>query len=315
MQAATARVLHMWQEGAREPCDAGVNPIPASPLTPYSSVLTLSNTMPLITAMAAGNGKQLVFCVDMPAGALVFTERPLVEDAVLEASAAERALRHNDRPAWSIVEQCLTLLPRHEIDALLAAGYARDVTAAAAQGWEAPGDERALAYMCSTFPTVDAALVRHLYDVVGTNNIIASTTLVPGATGVVYEIPLRYGFFALLSRANHACSPSVRLAIPRYPFAPLHCVEGVSVYTTRTVRAGEPLTFDYIVNSTREAKRTTLMHLFGFRCACDTCVTLCTLLECREPGAHACPCHRARYCSAAHQRADWARHKKEEHVV
>ncbi len=290
-----------------------VLPVPPSPLTPYSGVLTPLATAPLIVTWPhTRNNKQLVFRVPLDKDALVFVERPLVEDALVETPYDTRLALYNDRPAWSLVEACFKWLPRAEIHALLAADYATGVVDAA-QAWETPGDDRALVHICSAFPDADAALVRRLYDVVATNNVMSCSAHVP-IGGRIFEVALRYGLFALLSRANHSCVPSVRLCAPCFAYGPFHCEKGVPVYTTRAVRAGEPVTFDYAENAPAAGKRALLRKLFGFACQCEQCADLCAKLECTAHGSLWCPCRKARYCGAAHQKADWPRHKLAEHV-
>ncbi len=292
-------------------------PVPTAPLSsPYTCVLTPHDLAPrIVPGSPALAGLQLVFRVPLEKGAIVFTERPLIEDTVPEMPEEARVAQYNNRPAWSLVAQCFRLLTQEEINALLASGYAHGVVAAA-QAWETPADDRALAHIMTRAPAyANEALVRRLYDVMATNNILACRTRMPLA-GRQVELPLRYGFFPLLSRANHACTPSVTLAIPLFPLGPFHCSGGVSVVTTRAVQAGEAVTFDYVNNAPLEGKRETLLKLYGFRCACDTCVPLCAWLACDKRGTLACPCpagSRTRYCSVEHQRADWPRHKTGEH--
>jgi hypothetical protein len=87
------------------------------------------------------------------------------------------------------------------------------------------------------------------------------------------------------------------------------------VTTTRAVREGEPLTFDYVNSVPLEQKRAVLLKQYGFRCLCPRCRKLCALVTCNKVGDKYCPCGRASYCGQEHQRADWARHKAHEHVM
>jgi hypothetical protein len=252
-------------------------------------------------------GRQLVFRTPLAAGTLVFEETPFVADTVPDTHPYQHHTRHNDRFTWNLVEECYKTLSRGQIDAILGSGYASGVIDLTAP-WETPADDLVMQSIAGRHQEADASRVRRLFDVIGTNCLLVSikprTFLMPDGTRLDVTLPC-YGFFLLLSRANHACVPSTRLA---------HFQGGrVQVITTRAVAAGESLTIDYINTIPLEAKRTRLFEGFGFRCACDRCRRLCSLLECNAPGTKACPCHQAQYCSVDHQRADWKRHKELSH--
>jgi hypothetical protein len=266
--------------------------------------------VPSILLAQGALGHELRFAQALDAGALVFSEQPLVEDAVAEllalGPAGERLhqARHNARWAWSIVEQMLATLDTNAIEELLAAGYATGLGAAR---WESPGDDDALAYV-TTEQWWDVSVVRALYDMVATNNIITRTRLVNAAPGVTLEVAARHGFYLALSRANHACEPTATLQIPPEAGGVTHVV------TTRAVAAGEPLTIDYVLRTPLGEKRAAVLDLYGFCCQCPRCAPLCSYVGCAARATRRCPCGRAHYCAnAEHQRLDWPRHKREAH--
>jgi hypothetical protein len=165
--------------------------------------------------------------------------------------------------------------------------------------------------MAKTYKREEQAIQR-LYDIMSTNCIVAELGLKPvmfagGVRGHVV-VP-HYGFFPLMSRANHSCTPSVTLVHPRSTSA-----GSVTTFvTTRDVKAGEALTMDYVNATPLSKKRLELYKGFGFRCRCERCRGLCALLECNEKGAKACgACHKVRYCCKEHQVKDWPRHKATE---
>lgn len=252
-------------------------------------------------------GHGLVFKRDLKEGEDVFSEVPLVIDNAFAIARPLHRVRHNERHNWSIVEECLKTMSIARIKLLLAANYAEglaDVT------WETPGDDTAKQYMVDTYKVEDA-LVYRLYNIFSTNNLVAGIGLMPirTASGAPLQVPFpRYGFFLLMSRANHACAPSATLRRER-PAGAL----ATTVVTTRNVRAGEPLTIDYLQTVSGPSKRVELCKAFGFRCACDRCRPLCSLLACDKIATQACPCQHAQYCCKDHQRHDWQRHKLEEH--
>lgn len=273
----------------------------------YAGVTTTREEAPYIVmdALTARHARGLAFSVPLAAGQVAFSEIPLVVDASHMLSQEEHQARHNSRSAWGITDECLRRLPRQQILDLLAADYATGVIDGQ---WESPGDDKALSLLSQRYAT-EPALARRLYDVIATNCVAADIGLKPvslpdGRTARLL-VPL-YGFFALLSRANHSCCPSATLAKPRpSPRGPI-----ASIVTTRRVAAGEALTIDYVQNEPLATKRAELLKQFGFACACERCETLCSLVTCNETGAKACSrCHTARYCSREHQVADWPRHK------
>ncbi len=245
-------------------------------------------------------GKELVFSRSMEKNQIVFTEAPLVIDAVIEISQTDHMQRHNDRPAWSIVEQCLKTLSREQIELLLLAKFAANIVHWT-KSWEA-GDDAALHYMTQQ-SIFCSRKIRALYDIIATCNIVARVKKVPFSEGEML-VSARHGFFVLLSRANHSCIPSVALHPPME-----HEQGPMKVVTLHDVVKDAPLTFDYLSLVSLEQKRPALLQCFGFRCECPRCVTLCHLLECNRVGKLRCPCHCAHYCSKDHQREDWQRHK------
>jgi hypothetical protein len=123
-------------------------------MNPYDGVTSDRSIAPWIARIADGQC-ELRFARALGPGTLVFTERPLVEDAVREILTARGAVvyaRHyNDRWAWSLIEQCLrrgSLV--HDI---LSADYATGLVANA-RAWERPGDDHALTSMLAWFPAV-----------------------------------------------------------------------------------------------------------------------------------------------------------------
>jgi hypothetical protein len=273
----------------------------------YAGVTTTRDEAPYIVtgALTGRNNKGLAFSVALAPGQIAFGEIPLVVDASHTLSEEEHKERHNSRSAWGIAEECLKRLSPQQIQNLLAADYATGILDGR---WESPGDDRALAYLATRY-VVDPGTTRRLYDLMATNCVAADTGLkpvpLPGGGRVHVMVPL-YGFFALLSRANHSCCPSATLTPPKStPRGPLR-----SVITTRRVEAGEALTIDYLHTEPLATKRLALWAQFGFTCACERCETLCSLLSCSAKGDKSCSvCHKARYCGREHQVADWPRHK------
>ncbi len=164
------------------------------------------------------------------------------------------------------MEQCFFAKSSATIDALLAADYAQGIISV---HWEKNNDDAVLARLSDpSFGRGDASRILKLYDIMGTNNIVSLTTILDGI-----QIPIRHGFFPLLSRANHSCTPSTRIYSPDAPFGKYYPSENeVTVYTTRPVRAGEELTFDYLRPLSLAVKRQELLNEFGFHCQCDHCV-------------------------------------------
>jgi len=249
-------------------------------------------------------GKELAFNVPLGQGAVVFKERPLVVDAALAVSVAVGKERYNSRHSWSITEECLKTIPGPELEALVSkGGYADGIGLVK---WEVPGDDNALEYLVRTYKK-PGDLIRRLYDIMSTNVIIADTGLMAmeDGQGHRFHVPYpRYGFFPLLSRANHSCTPSATLVRP--PTEP-----GVThVVTTRPVKEGDALTIDYVQAEPLETKRTFLLENYDFRCACERCRDFCSRLSCNNAGTKVCSaCKQMRYCCREHQVADWPRHK------
>jgi len=270
----------------------------------YSGVNPKEGAPIIVTeALAGQNGKGLAFSRPLDAGQVVFCEIPLVVDASHMISPEEHELRHNSRFAWSIVEEALKTLPAPLLQSLLSSDYATGIVN---MHWDSAGDARALAYMVATYQKSPESVGR-LYDVMATNCIVADVgmkRIEVGGRVVHVPVPL-YGFFALLSRANHSCRPSASLS--KRPG------RATFVITTRAVAAGEALTIDYLQTEPAATKRRELFKQFGFYCACAHCKTRCALLSCNEAGDKWCSkCHTARYCSREHQVEDWARHKAAE---
>ena len=283
----------------------------SQPLNPYSCLTSAHSTLiTTIADSASANRQQLVYSVHLGPDQHVFTERPFVQDTLIEIAPWLHQPLYNKRQAWNLVERCFKTLVPAQIEALLATGYATGVVVRA-QSWETPADDHALQHIMRVCRIIDEDMVRRLYDIMATNNIVACTSIIPSMVPPML-VPARYGFFLLMSRMNHACIPSARLDIPTVPWGDVG--DATSVLTTRAVRAGEPLTFDYVNAVPLAEKRKTLLELFGFRCECDRCRPLCALLECNNEGSRSCPCHAVRYCSQEHQRADWLRHKASEHI-
>ena len=258
-------------------------------MDPYAYVIRDRELAPVVVtlpeAQGQGQGQQgLVFRTALGAGQDVFTERALVEDAVLETPDAEHHTRHNDRYAWSLVEAQLKRGP----DAwatLFAAHYA---TGMGTLQWET-GDVRALGVLSEAY-RVASRTVCHLYAIMATNNVTSYIfRALDAPSNRCIELPLRHGFFPLLSRANHACDPSATLIITGgYSLVGETHGRPVIVRTLRAVQAGEAVTFDYAHAVPAHQKRQALLDLFGFRCTCPRCASLCSVLTCYAKGSLAC---------------------------
>lgn len=279
-------------------------------LDPYACVTSPHETAPFIRDSPIFSGKELVFREPLELGAVIFKETSLVLDACIGLSPALHKAHHNERHAWSITEEFLKSVSRAQIEAVVAADYARGVTHAPGM-WENPDDDAALDYLVFTYDAAPS-LVRDLYDLVATNCVMAELGMRPlqddRAGGARVMVPYaRYGFFLLLSRANHSCTPSATLVPPRGGS------RSMTVVTTRSVAAGEALTIDYVQTERLENKRLVIAKNLGFRCLCERCRTLCSLLSCNKKGAKVCgACGKGRYCGREHQAADWPRHKATE---
>ena len=280
---------------------------PSPSIDPWSLLRSPRDTAPTIAlgTCPGSNPAGLVFSVAHAQGAPVFTEVPLAMDACPLPPLSEHSARHNCRHAWSITEECIKALTPTAIESLLRANYATGIIGTQGSRWDSPGDDSALQYMAHTYD-MDASSVRHLYDVVATNCLLAGLVMATIGKNTYHPAP-RYGFFLLLSRANHSCVPSAMLTHSSSR-------DGVvTVSATRSVKPGDALTIDYLPNIALAKKRFTLFEAYGFRCACHRCSRLCSWLDCNERGTKTCSkCRRAAYCSVEHQRLDWKRHKTDE---
>lgn len=246
----------------------------------------------------------------VPAGAVIDSENA---SFLSQHFTAVDVRRHNERFAWSVVDEILKAHPVPKDVATLVAALRHDRYASGLgnQKWEQPdGDERALRIIASAHGQ-DPALVRALYDFMATNIIIARETTirvpVAGREPILLGVAARHGFFPRFSRINHACEPNATLAIPMNKAGP------VVLRALRPIAAHEEVTFNYLGPAYDAATaRVKLYEQFGFCCTCARCRSLCRLLVCDKKGDKACPCRHAAYCSAAHQILDWPRHKTED---
>jgi hypothetical protein len=267
--------------------------------------------IPTLVAVSMCDQEQygLAFAQSMEPNALVGHEMPLMRSRFEDAES--HYTMFNDRPAWSLVQEAFETLPASHRTAILEANYAKGIVHAT-RSWE-EADQKILEKMSERFG-IENKDVLEVYDIMATNNLVAQLFEVPGLAGigeqaerdgrrVIVRLPLSYGFFGKLSRANHSCDPSARLDVPL-------STGPIAVYTTRKVKRGEELTIDYLQNRPAKGKREALLEAFGFRCTCKRCVSLCALPGCEKVGEFICArCHKSRYCDRAHQRADWVRHK------
>jgi hypothetical protein len=281
-----------------------------SALDPYARVTSGHDTVSIerTLALSGANNQGLIFRTSLGKGEVAFAEVPIVIEPIYGNEEKHHEEHHNSRFAWSIAEEALKALSPEQIQAIIEARYA---TGGIAGTWESPGDDKALLYMTQTYKA-EASAVRLLYDIMATNCVVAdmglSPFIGPGGARMYMSFP-KYGFFLLLSRANHSCQPSVTINPPKKQS------RAVPVITTRPVVAGEALTFDYMHMEPLKGKRLKLLKAYGFRCACDYCRTLCSWIECSNKASKSCSaCHTVHYCCVEHQRADWPRHKANECV-
>lgn len=236
------------------------------------------------------NNLHLVASKDFKEGELVFIESVLIEDNVSELSPQRHYDCHNERWAWSIVEQILSEYSVMEVEEFLSLNFATIPSCAFVLE---SGDERALAYMSLTYPLYERDMILQLFNVVVTNNISSREG--------------KYGFYMYVSRMNHACKPNTTLYN--------HKDDGsCHVFAVRDIIAGESLTRDYVIGTPIEQKRTLLFNQYAFICRCSFCVKKCCWLQCDARGPLKCPCQQVSYCSKEHQKLDWKRHKECEHL-
>lgn len=247
---------------------------------------------------------------DFAPGALILAERA----EVLSRERHDVDTRaHNDRFAWSMAE---TLCQRDNdgarsfCESLVAERYARGI---AQVTWEPDGDGRALDTV-ATRTGQSPALVRMLYDFMGTNALTASlvrcSVNVPDVGPAVVLTANQHGFFPRLARVNHSCAPNATTQPTEQP------MQLLSLVATRAIAAGEEITINYLSDDAARrpvSLRSEILENFGFRCMCALCRARCGLLTCTLSGAKRCPCHAVGYCGAAHQREDWPRHSAHEH--
>ncbi len=259
------------------------------------------------------NNKGLFFTRALPANTLVFAERAfLLSDLEFIEPDSAYAVSYNARPTWNLVEKCLLTKSNDEIRRFIATGYAYGLGDLRGPHWEVGADDVILRCLADRFPEDGLDKIAHLYDLVSTNNTLATRQHIKMGEGVLIETAAQHGMFLCLSRVNHACNPTIRFEVPMHD--PVDHDPIIRVYTTRPVAVGDELTFDYLDKYQRTmTKREALEELFDFRCACLTCQKLCSLLSCSGRGILQCRgCHRALYCSADHAKLDWRRHWKQE---
>lgn len=244
-----------------------------SPAPPYQCLVTPVAEAPKVADWYGE--RQLVFARDLPAGAIVFTERPLVESMLFNTpqTKAYYLAKYNDRYAWSMVEKLLKPANASAKAYILSTGYAAN-QALVAQSWQ-PEDDHVLNRLCKTYKQSPEA-VRELYTIVATNNVVSQITETKPLPNLIVHEHASYGFFPLLSYCNHACKPSIRLEPVVLTPGGGEMFPMVTVRTFHAVKAGEPVTFDYALDDPTQplpkTKRVWIKEQFGFDCSCVHCV-------------------------------------------
>lgn len=263
--------------------------------------------MPFQLCHDSDNTCQLLYNCDLDSQEFMFSELPFAWDQFCQISSAQQEKSFNQRPAWSIVDGCFDQKDPDMLHRLMNQ-YANGLLYNRPELWE-EADDKVLKAIARTY-NANPKEVRKLYDIIATNNVVCSLTIldIPEVNLQIHH-PNRYGFFLVFSRINHSCNPSARLILPiGMEIAP------VKLITTRAVCKGESITIDYMSAVPPEQKRSQLWDQFGFICQCSECKTRCTLLSCNNKCKLVCACKQAYYCCKQHQKEDWKRHKLDKHT-
>ena len=200
--------------------------------------------------MRPGRGRILVAALDLPAGSLVFSERPLV--VATAATTGDAALRGEAQAV------ALALLLQRQEGAFLLCSPSLGEGTAEAKSFAAAADRFAAA--C---PEHDGRLARHWLGVASVNVHAA-------------ERPTRGVMGLLSSMMEHNCSPSCMVTV-----GPEAGGSVVSLRTCRAVTAGESLSISYVVAYQPTAtRRQQLLSQHGFLCGCARCADGPDLTRC-----------------------------------
>ena len=192
-------------------------------------------------ARDAAVGRRLVAARDIPAGTLVFQERPLV---VAESASAVAGLQFGPMPVAAA-------LLRDDIGAssILQANPVQGSQFQSLQSKFTAGLKAAGA------PLPSPARIEWAIGLASTNTHASS------------DEPRRSVLGVLSSMMEHACNPTATISI-----GPAAQGSTLSLHTQRDLRAGEPLSISYTIRYAPTAeRRRVLLASHGFLCRCERC--------------------------------------------
>jgi hypothetical protein len=199
------------------------------------------------------DGLSLRASQDFAKGNVVYVEAPIAHIELRDKDKDKHQQDNNSRHSWAIVAQ---ILRQQKTEHVLALGLSEASPLAPSQ-WE-PADTGVLQRLCDVHK-VSEGTVRRVMAVVGTNNLVCKTLVIPllDYHCTLEEVVNGFGLFDKLSRCNHACRPNCQLLSFNGSTIMLRALH--------PVKQGDDLTISY--GRTGSNTKAT----FGFDCRCLDC--------------------------------------------